>query len=82
MAQDSGAFKTNRPHSGRVPSLVIAGSAVAAGPHRPKNAFFDTALPIGASDFTNACESIAVFSIQSDSRALTMSDASRSRPIL
>jgi hypothetical protein len=68
MAQDSGAFKTIPTRWRRVPPLVIVGSAVAAEPHRPKNAFFDTAAAACASEFTNVCESIAVFSIQPDSQ--------------
>jgi hypothetical protein len=69
MAQDRGAFKTIPTRWRRVPPLAIVGSAVAAGPHRPKNAFFGTAAAIRAFDFTNACESIAVFSIQPDSQS-------------
>ncbi len=68
MAEDSGAFKTIPVHSPRVPPFVMVGSAVAAGPHRPKNTFFGAAAATRASDFINVCDSIAVFLIQPDSQ--------------
>jgi hypothetical protein len=67
MAEDSGAFKTSPPNSGRIGHFVIAVKAAAKMPHGSKNAVQRPIATMGSEFYNEQVRDVEIFSNRPDS---------------